>query len=133
MMGKFDFEVSAEFIKQLGRLADVDRIAPKMIDEAIPILLENVKSEAAYHKRSEDMYKSIKSTKAGKSSKGGYYATVRPTGIDKKGVRNMEKMAWLEYGRKGQGATPVLTKALKDSESAVYAKMQAVFDREVGK
>jgi hypothetical protein len=31
-MGKFDFEISPEFIKALGRLADVERVAPKMID-----------------------------------------------------------------------------------------------------
>ena len=94
-MGKFDFEISPEFIKQLGRLADVERIAPKMIDEAIPILLDNVKAETAQHKRTGDMYKSIKPTKAKKTKKGGYFASVRPTGKDHKGIRNMEKMAWL--------------------------------------
>ena len=130
-MGKFDFEISPEFLKALGRLADVDRIAPKMIDEAIPILLENVKSETSQHKRTGDMYKSIKKTKAGKSSKGGYYAMVRPTGKDSKGIRNMEKMAYLEYGTSKQLATPVLTKALNDSEPAVLNKMREVFEREV--
>ena len=130
-MGKFDFEISPEFIKQLGRLADVDRIAPKMIDEAIPILLDNVKSETAQHRQTGDMYKSIKKTKAKKTQKGGYFASVRPTGKDRKGVRNMEKMAYLEYGTKKQSATPVLTKALKDSENAVLNKMQEVFEREV--
>ena len=130
-MGKFDFEISPEFIKQLGRLADVDRIAPQMIDEAIPILLANVQSETSQHKRSGDMYKSIKPTKAKKTKSGGYFASVRPTGKDKKGVRNMEKMVYLEYGRKGQSPNPVLTKALRDSENAVMKKMQEVFEREV--
>lgn len=132
-MGKFDFEISPDFIKQLGRLADVDRLAPKMIDEAIPILLDNVKSETAQHKQTGDMYKSIKPTKAKATKKGGYYASVRPTGEDSKGVRNMEKMVYLEYGTKKQSATPVLTKALRDSENAVMKKMQEVFEREVGK
>lgn len=132
-MGKFDFEIPADFIKQLGRLADVDRIAPKMIDEAIPILLENVKSETAQHKQTGDMYKSIKPTKAGKTNSGGYFASVRPTGKDRKGIRNMEKMAWLEYGTKKQPPKPILTKAIKDSESAVLSKMKAVFEREVQK
>lgn len=132
-MGKFDFEISPEFIKQLGRLADVDRIAPKMIDEAIPILLDNVKAETAQHKRTGDMYKSIKPTKAGKRKSGGYFATVRPTGKDHKGIRNMEKMAWLEYGTKKQSPTPILTKAIKDSQSAVEKKMQETFEREVSK
>jgi len=130
-MAKFDFEISPEFIKQLGRLADVDRIAPQMIDEAIPILLANVQSETAQHKRSGDMYKSIKPTKAKKTKGGGYFASVRPTGTDKKGVRNMEKMVYLEYGTSQQSPTPILTKAIKDSESAVLKKMQEVFEREV--
>ena len=132
-MGKFDFEISPEFIKQLGRLADVDRLAPKMIDEAIPILLDNVKRETAPHKQTGDMYKSIKPTKAKATKKGGYYASVRPTGEDSKGVRNMEKLAYLEYGTKKQSAMPVLTKAIKDSQSAVEKKMQEVFEKEMEK
>ena len=65
-MGKFDFQIPDDFIKQLGKLADVDRIAPQMIDEAIPKLLDNVKKESASHKQTGNMYKSIKATKAGK-------------------------------------------------------------------
>jgi len=132
-MAKFDFEIDPEFIKHLGRLADVDRIAPQMIDEAIPILLTNVKRESAKHKLSGNLYQSIKPTKAKKTKGGGYYACVRPTGKDKKGVRNMEKMVYLEYGTVKQSAKPVLTKAIKDSESAVKKKMQEVFEREVNK
>lgn len=131
-MGKFDFNIPDGFIRQLGRLADVDKYAPKMIDEAIPILERNVKNETSRHKRTGDMYKSIQHTKAGPTKKGGYFATVRPTGKDSKGVRNMEKMVYLEYGTSEQPATPVLTKAIKDSETAVLAKMQEVFNGEVG-
>lgn len=129
-MGKFDFEISPEFIKQLGRLADVDRIAPQMIDEAIPILEKNVKSEVGKHKRTGDMVNSVKHTKAGKN-KYGYYASVRPVGKDRKGVRNMEKLVYAEHGTSKQSPTPMLTKAIKDSENAVLAKMQEVFEREV--
>jgi len=132
-MGKFDFTVDPAFLRQLGKLADVDRIAPKMIDEAIPVLERNVKNEVAKHKVSGDMYVSIKASKAKRAKNGAYIANVYPKGVDSKGVRNMEKMAYLEYGTKKQSPKPVLTKALKDSESAVYAKMQEVFDREVKK
>jgi HK97 gp10 family phage protein len=131
-MGKFDFEIPADFIKQLGKLADVDRIAPRMIDEAMPILERNLKSELAKHRRTGDMINSVKKTKAGKN-KYGYFAVVRPTGKDSKGVRNMEKLAHAEYGTSKQPATPILTKAIKDSENAVMKKMQEVFEREVGK
>lgn len=137
-MGKFDFSIPDEFIKQLGKLADVDRLAPKMIDEAIPILEERVKGEISSNMAGSpyskgDMLKSVKHTKAGPTKNGGYYATVRPTGTDRKGVRNMEKMAYLEYGTSKQSAKPILTKAIKDSESAVLAKMKEVFEREVKK
>lgn len=129
-MAKFDFNIPSDFLKQLGKLADVERIAPKMIDEAIPILETNVKKEAARHKDTGDMVNSIKKTKAGKN-RHGYYASVRPTGKDRKGVRNMEKMAWLEYGTKQFKPKPILTKAIKDSEKPVQSKMQQVFEREV--
>jgi HK97 gp10 family phage protein len=130
-MAKFDFEVPTDFIKQLGKLADVDRIAPQMLDEALPILERNVKAEVSKHKVSGDLLKSIKMSKA-KKNKYGYYASVRPTGTDKKGVRNMEKLVYLEYGTSKQASKPTLTKAIKDSEKAVLDKMQEVFNREVG-
>jgi len=130
-MAKFDFQIPDDFIKQLGRLADVDRIAPQMIDEAIPILERNVKSEVGKHKQTGAMVNSVKKTKANKN-KYGYYALVRPTGKDEKGVRNMEKLVYLEYGTSKQASKPTLTKAIKDSEKAVLDKMQEVFDREVG-
>lgn len=132
-MAKFDFEIPPDFFKQLGRLEDVERIAPKMIDEAIPILEQNVKREIAKHKRTGDLYKSIKTTKAKMTKKGGFYAAVRPTGSDSKGVRNMEKLAYLEFGTSKQSPTPVLTKAIKDSQEPVMRKMQEVFEREVKK
>lgn len=135
-MGKFSFNIPDDFIKQLGKLSDIDSIAPQMIDEAMPILAENLKSELAKHKRTGDMINSVKKTKARKTKYGGYYAVVRPTGKDRKGVRNIEKLAYLEYGVKIKGEErqspkPVLTKAIKDSEKAVLSKMQEVFEREI--
>jgi hypothetical protein len=78
------------------------------------------------------MLNSVKKTKAGKN-KYGYFATVRPTGVDEKGVRNMEKLAHAEYGTSKQVPTPILTKSIKDSETSVLNKMQEVFEREVKK
>ena len=82
-MGRFDFEIPNEFLKQLGNLADVDRIAPQMINEAMPILAENMKKGLASHRRTGDMIKSVKYTKA-TQNKYGYYAVVGPTGKDRK-------------------------------------------------
>jgi hypothetical protein len=145
-MGKFSFNISPEFIKQLGRLAEVEKYAPQMIDESMPILEKNLKSELSKHRRTGIMLDSVKKTKAGKTKNGGYFAQVRPTGTSteyigddgkrrqrKEPVRNMEILAHLEYGTKEQAPTPILTKAIKDSEAAVLDKMQEVFNREVVK
>lgn len=64
-----------------------------MIDEAIPILETNVIKEASKHKRTGDMVRSIKRTKAKLNKYGGHYACVRPTGKDRNGVR--------QYGKDG--------------------------------
>lgn len=132
-MGKFDFQVSPDFLKQLGRLQDVDRVAPMMIDEAIPILETNVKKELSLHRVTGSMANSIKRSKAKATRNGGYIANVYPTGKDEKGVRNMEKLVYLEYGTSKQAAVPTLTKAINDSESAALNKMQEVFNREMSK
>ncbi len=130
-MGKFDFEIPDEFIKKLGKLEDVEKLSKKMIDEAIPILEIRVISEISKHKSSGDLSKSIKKSKAKKAKNGAYIASVFPTGKDKKGVRNAEKLIYLEYGTSNQNATPTLSKALKDSEREALNKMQEVFEREI--
>lgn len=132
-MASFSYDVPDDFIKQLGNLADIDRYAPLMIDGAIPILEQQVKVELSRHKVTGDLLKSIKTTKTKKTKAGVYSASVEPSGTDRKGVRNVEKMLYLEYGTSRQPATPVLTKAVKDSEKEVLTTMQAIFDREVGK
>ena len=130
-MGKFTFDVPSDLIKQIESLGEhAEEIALAMIDGAIPILEGNIKDELDKHRRTGSLVNSVKRTKAGKSKIGGYYAVVRPTGVDLKGVRNMEKLAHAEYGTKNQPGTPILTKALKDSEKEVHEKMQDIFNWE---
>lgn len=128
----FDIKGVDEFMAALDRLGRFDEIAPKMLEEAVPILEEEVIRQATPHWDSGAMVKSIKKTGAMAGKTGGYYICVRPTGKDKKGVRNMEKMAYLELGAKGRQAIPVLTTAVLNASPAVKAKMQEVFNREVG-
>ena len=105
-MGKFDFEIDPAFLRSLGKLAEVEKYAPQMIDAATPILEKNIKSALAGHRRTGTMVNSVKRTRAKKAKNGTYLATVRPTGmsrkyIDKHGkvkkrktpVRNMEILA----------------------------------------
>jgi HK97 gp10 family phage protein len=129
-MGKFDFNFDSDLTQQLERLENFDEIAQKVLGGATPILERHVKAETEKHKKSGDLYTSIKPSKP-KKNQYGWYSTVKPTGKDKKGVRNMEKMAYLEYGTSNEDAHPVLTKALKDAEPEVTEKMQEIYNEAV--
>lgn len=125
-----DFDI---VLKELDRSADVDSWGPKALEEASVILVQNIKRRASMHDRTGDQFSSsIKPTKP-KKNRWGHFIVIRPTGKDKKGVRNMEKLVYMEYGTSKQSPTPVITPALNDSESAVNAKLQEVFEREVMK
>lgn len=128
-MAKFSMDGLNELLSELDSIT-VERVAPIMLEEAVPILENEVKSRASSHHASGSMIKSIKTTKA-KQTGDGYSIAVIPTGIDDKGVRNMEKMAYLEYGTSKQEATPVISPSVRTSEDEVVNKMQEVFDREV--
>lgn len=127
----FNFEFPPDLIRQFEQLGAIDDYAPKMLDAAMPIIEKNVKAEIAPHRETGAMEASIKPTKAKKTKNGGFYAVVRPTGVDKNGVRNMEKLAYLEFGTVKQPASPVLTKAINNSRQPVREKMQEVFEEEV--
>lgn len=127
-MAKFDIYGIDDLMKGLSQI-DVDRIAPKMLEESVPILEKSVKAEAAKHKDTGAMEESIKATGADINAKG-HYICVRPTGRDEKGVRNMEKMVYMEYGTSKQKETPVLSQAVRKAEGPVLEKMQEVFNRE---
>lgn len=129
-MGKFDYTISDDFMNQLQKLSNIKDVALKMLDESAPILERHVKRECSAHRSTGFMVDSVKKTKAGVSKTGKYNVVVRPTGKGKDGIRNMEKMAWLEYGTKHREPKPILTKAVKDSEPEVLNKMQEVFERE---
>ena len=132
IMGKFDFQFDTELTQKLERLANFDEIAEEMLNESVPILEREVKTECSKHARTRDMLNSIKKTKASKN-KFGWFVVVRPTGKDRKGVRNMEKMAHAEYGTSKQTPTPILSKAIKNSQTEINEKMKAIFKREVEK
>lgn len=123
-----------ELISQLDRAGDLERIAPKMIEECLPMLensmRETVSEEVTRGYATGDMVSSIKKTKA-RRNQYGYFGVVRPTGKDKKGVRNMEKLAYLHYGTSKQVARPVIQKAVFRVREKLEAKMQEVYNREV--
>lgn len=128
-MAKFDIHGIDDFMKEISQI-DIDRIAPKMLEESVPILEKSVRAESAKHRDTGAMKESIKATGANINARG-HYICVRPTGRDEKGVRNMEKMVYMEYGTSKQAATPVLSPAVRKAEDPVTEKMQEVFNREV--
>ncbi len=130
-MADFNMRGIDDFMSDLNTL-DTDRIAPIMLEEAVHILEENVKRRTAAHKATGALAESMKASKA-KQTKEGYSISVRPTGKDDKGVSNMEKACYLEYGTLKQTATPVISPAVRESEEAVVEKMQEAFEREMKK
>lgn len=130
-MGKFDFDIPDDFLRQLGRLENIQEVTLRMLDGAAPILVKRIKDACAGHVITGAMRDSIKQTKAQTSTKGRTYVMVRPTGRDKNGIRNMEKLAWAEFGSSRQPATPILTKAVADCQQEVLQKMQEIFEEEM--
>ena len=126
-MAKIRMQGFDDVIRNMTSL-DVSNMTDEMIESAEPVMLKNLKAWSASHYADGDMYKSIKSTGIKKNSNG-KYLVVRPTGRDGNGVRNMEKMAYLEYGTANQGATPVVTPAVKESEATIERKMDDIFDK----
>lgn len=150
-MAQFDIHGFDKLMAQLDRLGQIDAIAPKMLEEATPILQEEVVKEVSKHKDTGDLMKSIEPTGVEMTHTGAYYICVRPTGTsskrwqykknrskkksgrsgEKTEVRNMEKLVWLEFGVKGRAATPILTTATLNASPEVQKKLQEVFNREV--
>lgn len=131
-MARLNIDFDNDLLKQVSNMAQVDIVAPKMIDAALPIiqkkLSENIRNN---HQRTGSLAKSIKIKKAKRAKNGGYVGTVTPVGNQDDGTSNAEVLIYLEYGRKGQPASPVLSPAVASTGNEVIAKMQEVFDREL--
>lgn len=115
---------------ELKEYDDPDDIAAKVVDTASPILVETVKEmikTTTFSDSSGDLADSIQATGA-KINGYGCFAAVRPTGRDRKGVRNGEKMAYREYGTSKQPAKPILKKAVRKSEKKCLEIMQKTFE-----
>lgn len=132
-MASFKYNPPTDFLKQLGKLSKIDEIAPKMVEESVPIVQRNLQRELAYHVDTGELQESIRNTPVKRWKNGGVYAVARPTGTDEKGTRNMEKLAYIEYGTSKQTAKPIMSTVIGDSEGSVQNKMREVFRREVEK
>lgn len=149
-MARFSIDASDDFFKQLGRLAELDRVAPQMIDEALPTLERTFKSnlQSVMKNPTGELMGSIKIKGARPVKGGGYYGYVTAIGVAKGKVyqrpqtgsrtkaepyRNYQKILAIEFGTSKQSPKPFIAKTLKDSETEVLNKMQEVFNREAVK
>lgn len=126
-VARFDIDFPDDLVLKLEKLENFDEVAQEMLTAAEPILRESIKSEASRHIDTGNMMASIGSQI--KKNSIGWFVTTYPRGKDKDGVRNMDKMMYIEYGTKDQPADPILSRGVRKAESKVLAKMQEVFDR----
>jgi len=135
-MAKFGIEMPDEFVKKLERLDKFDDIAKKMLNKAAPILVGTMKHEISRLDKYSQSGSLRDSIVAGKPKKNdiGYFVSVGPkTGSkDANGVRNGEKLAYMEYGTSKMDPHPTLERAKMAAENRVIYLMQEVFDEEVG-
>lgn len=121
--------------KELEKIADIDRLAPQMLEAAVPVLEANLKEEVQTNANkgfsTGSLHRSISSNKP-KENVFGHYVSVTAKGIDEKGTRNAEKLAYMEYGTSKQESTRVVTKAVKKSGKDCLEIMQKKFEEVTG-
>lgn len=130
-MAKFKQTVGLDdFVNSLSSL-DMEYIAPQALTHAAPIVKNKLERLSEPHSRTGAMAKSIKTKKPSKTKNGDWQIFTGPQGTDKNGVRNMEKMAYLEYGVRAhkQPATPVITPAVESTHDKVVDDMQETFNK----
>lgn len=130
-MARFETDISLDELMQSLTSIDIEALAPLALEESAPIVQKKLVQLSEPHKRTGAMVKSIKAQKASKSGDG-YSIFVGASGVDKKsGIRNMEKMAYLEFGVRehNQPATPVITPTIRATHDDVCDSMQETFNR----
>lgn len=123
-----------EFAKELEELGNVDKYAPELLNAAAPALEKELRSqverEANRGYATGDLANAVEAKKPGKN-KYGHYVIVTAEGKDRKGVRNNEKLAYLNYGTSKQQARPVITNSIKNAENDCLEAMQQKFNEVV--
>ena len=95
------------------------------VDTASPYLVET--SSKAVRRKSGELAKSFKATKA-RNNKYGSYSVIKPEGYDSNGTSNYAKAVFLEYGTTHSQAYPWRQKAVNDARSKVEASLQKTLE-----
>ena len=130
-MAKFETDVSLDELMTSLTSVDIEAIAPLALEQSAPIVEKKLVQLSEPHRDTGAMIKSIKAQKANKSGDG-YSIFVGASGVDRRtGIRNMEKMAYLEYGVRehNQPATPVIVPTIRATHDDVCDSMQETFNK----
>lgn len=130
-MAKFETDIGIDELMTSLNSVDIEALAPVALEQSAPIVEKKLVQLSEPHKKTGAMIKSIKAQKANKSGDG-YSIFVGPSGVDRKsGTRNMEKLAYLEFGVRAhnQPATPVITPTIRATHDDVCDSMQETFNK----
>ena len=130
-MASFETDIGIDELMQSLTSIDIEALAPVALEQSAPIVKDKLVQLSEQHRDTGAMIRSIKAQKA-KKKRDAYSILVSPTGKDRKsGIRNMEKMAYLEFGVRAhnQPATPVIVPAVRATHDAVCDSMQETFNR----
>lgn len=127
-MKMFGFEDLESQIEGLVNAAEgIDEVIQSAVPPLESSMKECIRESANRGYATGELEKSIKGTKT-KQNVYGHFAAVGPTGTDSKGVRNGEKMAYMEYGTSTQEARPVVKRAVSRAEKNCVENMQEKFN-----
>lgn len=133
-----------EIDKMLNKLMQPETMAVKAVDAAVPVIEKNMKARIKTVANRVDgkgrpystgeLAASVSATDARENAYG-VFSAVRPTGTDEKGMRNAEKMAYLENGvaSHNQEPRPIRQKVINESEGECLKIMKDVIYSEVDK
>lgn len=131
-MAKFEVNIPTDLMRELEKLNNTDAMIKELLEseDVSRPLIDSFVGELQNHKDTGALIGSVK--KLVKKNKYGWFMVVRPTGKDKKGVRNMEKLMTLEFGSKTQPARPLVDRATKNAESAVIQALERKLNDYIG-
>lgn len=104
-----------------------------IVNSATGIAQDSIRSSLANHSATGSLVASVKPAKAKKSKYGDYIAVVGPKGKDSKGVRNIEKAVYLNYGTVNQPARPWLAQAINNAQNKVTEQLSEQFNERLRK
>ena len=132
-MGQFEMKLPDDFVKMLSEhLADVDKYAPKMLEEGSKVVESAVKS--AMPSNIAKYAGKVKAKKPKKAKNGGWVCPITISGkTEHTGIPVMTLAAYYDYGTKRIPKTAWMRNAVASATNEAVAKMTKVFEEESGK